>query len=1277
MEFIFAAERSNDLSPEICFCCFGWRLNWREFISEVYYELNVKTMDLASTLPKVEKCEHFSIRGYVAKVRKKDRNICWPFPLEEQVQVDVLPPIHVPRFKYWKCTTCVKIAKKENAEESVEVFTGKSGHVPAGAYCHQDVLIPPPGVVDVLLLHSEQSPKEKATGGRLDTSSASIYVIDVEDDMAVGNEVQHDSLEEIYEGQIMADVHTTIDGNDIEKNTLVHRVIKDGSQQASGGHASKGKTANTSLHIHFHPNDDGNSKSVCIDIQENEAEVRIGNDVAAVKNTPFQQLEVDAEKNVNQDAHLSKGHDGTLNYVKEASTLPKAIVGEDKAQLIKDSRIRNPPTKKLSPNRHNLPGKEKHTSKSLPDSRAHKGIDYDSSKNDTVNAVTAPTESDCQTLENEHLMSCVSGTCKRKQKKVRTLGNIISRCDETVAGSSSSGSDVSLGIDLNLSPTHQVVKTKKRKDIGDDADSFEMSSGKTQHVTVECAAKGERQATINNYETVSSYTNKGISIEIGLGVSSRILQYETAPCAQKEIENTQFRNNGTRSVYVTPVKDASSGIVNGKFPLLLPKSPTKRPNILKKPPDRRGGASEWQSNRASEEKGNADSEHAGFDDTPIDIVELMTKHQHERHSSAGGNSNCLSRITTNKGKECSKSNKKEALGHENLKFLEECKFVRSKHQLSKAGSSSTGAKRLRLEDLIQSNEYASQNSSRPGGYNSKPEQARLSKGFTAFNENSSKEALLPVDISSRTCAIDSVTCSKNRKIAASQASILFGCSSGDIGHEKSGVSLNVGKPSNRDRFLFGASCSNKNGNYLNNSFFRNPDKTALGNQSCTYSRNHEDHPTRTQPLFGNLVALSAGRMDPRTCLPSSEGYHTSKPLSRQNPSQHSQSPMRPNSLLPGNSRPQKFAGESIISQQKPHCLQLFPKLNMNGNLSPKSTVLLENHHDKRNWGSVLGTTMGTDPDYHFRDSGRRIPSNLNSIQPVDLYNKESISATRLLRVMDAGMCPCTPIDVDSSQKLSQQSNVLHDHCQLEMSTLGNFRNNECSFLSSLPNYFTKNHHAESLSENLASVPAPNTASVSTPVPAANIGCSAAPVSEVNCVSSPLENSEILKMNHLLRRSFSSKWSPDSLRDHMKGKAIVQDVHTQSKISRLNTFLSDNGRSGKNLESGSIPHLQKELFTPVTMSSHTGTPSLKDSTNRMQCKGKQPEKVSPVKISPMTEVCFMNRNPSEFTIPEAGNKYMIGYGDVKENILSVDGTGIIESVPNKRQKRVRFAEEKEM
>ncbi|KAI4377855.1 hypothetical protein MLD38_015422 [Melastoma candidum] len=57
-----------------------------------------------------EKCKHFSMRKYVFEMRQKDALKCWPFNMDNilsQVPKDVLPPLDVPKYRWWRCPHCL------------------------------------------------------------------------------------------------------------------------------------------------------------------------------------------------------------------------------------------------------------------------------------------------------------------------------------------------------------------------------------------------------------------------------------------------------------------------------------------------------------------------------------------------------------------------------------------------------------------------------------------------------------------------------------------------------------------------------------------------------------------------------------------------------------------------------------------------------------------------------------------------------------------------------------------------------------------------------------------------------------------------------------------------------------------------------------------------------------------------------------------------------------------------------------------------------------------
>lgn len=70
------------------------------------------SIDLGIAMEKkeAEKCHHFSIRGYVAEMRNKDVKLCAPFPLDGNLtnMREQLEPLYVAKFRWWRCQSCVQ-----------------------------------------------------------------------------------------------------------------------------------------------------------------------------------------------------------------------------------------------------------------------------------------------------------------------------------------------------------------------------------------------------------------------------------------------------------------------------------------------------------------------------------------------------------------------------------------------------------------------------------------------------------------------------------------------------------------------------------------------------------------------------------------------------------------------------------------------------------------------------------------------------------------------------------------------------------------------------------------------------------------------------------------------------------------------------------------------------------------------------------------------------------------------------------------------------------------
>ncbi|XP_041989899.1 protein EMBRYONIC FLOWER 1-like [Salvia splendens] len=77
-----------------------------------FVQINSIAIDLSCAMEETESPlhEHFSIRGFVAGMRKKDPKTCFPFTsqgVNDDLVDNLLPPLSVPKFRWWQCPACV------------------------------------------------------------------------------------------------------------------------------------------------------------------------------------------------------------------------------------------------------------------------------------------------------------------------------------------------------------------------------------------------------------------------------------------------------------------------------------------------------------------------------------------------------------------------------------------------------------------------------------------------------------------------------------------------------------------------------------------------------------------------------------------------------------------------------------------------------------------------------------------------------------------------------------------------------------------------------------------------------------------------------------------------------------------------------------------------------------------------------------------------------------------------------------------------------------------
>ncbi|KDP34195.1 hypothetical protein JCGZ_07766 [Jatropha curcas] len=117
------------------------------------------SIDLINANEKIsaDNCEHFSIRGYVSEIRKRDWKMCWPFESNKHdAEACRLPSFHVPKFRYWRCQNCLwDVGAKGSQNDCDPILKSCSGGLKSNSISHALIL----DDVEMLLSDFQQAPK--------------------------------------------------------------------------------------------------------------------------------------------------------------------------------------------------------------------------------------------------------------------------------------------------------------------------------------------------------------------------------------------------------------------------------------------------------------------------------------------------------------------------------------------------------------------------------------------------------------------------------------------------------------------------------------------------------------------------------------------------------------------------------------------------------------------------------------------------------------------------------------------------------------------------------------------------------------------------------------------------------------------------------------------------------------------------------------------------------------------------------------------------------------
>ncbi|KAL9400204.1 hypothetical protein Peur_009165 [Populus x canadensis] len=336
--------------------------------------------------------------------------------------------------------------------------------------------------------------------------------------------------------------------------------------------------------------------------------------------------------------------------------------------------------------------------------------------------------------------------------------------------------------------------------------------------------------------------------------------------------------------------------------------------------------------------------------------------------------------------------------------------------------------------------------------------------------------------------------------------------------------------------------------------------------------------------------------------------------------------------------PPKCVTQSTNVNVFPHSSGSILKENMNGDRELKFLNKNAANLGKQNRNFGSETLIRARSEYPFAGKHNGIELNQKPIGSLDLYSNETIPAMHLLSLMDAGVQSSAPINMDVNSKFLKRPSITHNPEPKEFSRLdtGAFKAVN-TVKHPPPSHHGKNQLAENFRDHI-------------PVIQTTAGASS---------SSILHDKGIRKATDFPIQVVQDK-------DKRKGS----DSRTQNKVNRSQK--SAYGGFGTNC--GSIPaHNMQTMFFGASDSSMFPLPfRALEKPNKHKLESPASNRtVHAHKSSSETEVCSVNRNPADFTVPEAGNMYMIAGEDLKfeKEVPFVNGSRSLKLDGPKRQRKL--------
>ncbi|OUZ99989.1 hypothetical protein BVC80_9069g110 [Macleaya cordata] len=1219
-------------------------------------------------------CGHFSLRGYVAEIRKKDTKACWPFSNHKdfEKQANVLPPLHVCEFRWWGCQNCLMRTTDITVGEVADCY--KTGFKKSNSSSHDNGIISSHGDAPRLLSGFQKASKENIFEGRkadLDTPSG------VNGDKCDPSFCSH------KKGKEAAAVHPIGDDN----------------------HPCKGCSDNAEKNVNQVTNGTipGVTKvpGLIVDIfgttEPNELKVSFEKDKHGCNSTPC-----GAAMASQSVAYPDKNGSKEFSDVAFDTGNPKCN-GKRSTEICDKEKLgisRNNPTK--SNNQHK---------KVLMDCGISEVSDLDPHKIEVLNAVKGQTtelhskeldENDNgfsgndenlvrHSIHDQHLSSQqdVSGGAlqRKKVRKVRFLTDIIrSEAKDTSNKDRTSDRDpcrdnimikaahykaetgAPNGIDLHPDQRSQVAvegndrrvvpgNRKKRNNMSQEEDQGPPQMNMPKDATE--AETGNVNIAVVDSRPLTKHGNDGMftldkkkrgrsKVENGQSsstpwqesMSGEVLftrrNVETEKIGDETIPSKSDREAFTGKGH-SAARRGDKKIISGKN-FKFSECQDAKSSLMHWPEDMSG---KDQVIRRDLEK-----KHMASAALPFKYAGLTV----------GGVQQGLDHMATDKKADLNKKRNgmPQAEGGGNVPQF--TLFGSSINFEAPSGTcnyeNAADIQRHQNVSKTQSDESA-KNTSKQAAFDDIPMEI-----VELMAKNQHERRLFSAEGTSGNSYCLSGTTEKVKDAGTKDFTEILGNEMSRLLYEKnSGLQKNhssnegssistKGKgviPVNQksDGYLFQVNNKNKNISFN----ISQPEQSHGSMGFAAFSQNHEK-PSRILQLPVRGSGTNCGKnfswnVDTvahkcsSTCLPSTclEAYKMSQKLSAQSSCRedhHAWSSMVPSRVPFEINVPQKFVSESSNSKVLSQCAEPLARGNLYGDHDLISVDRNNFHLQKQGRNFDSSKNKSTNSKYPFLCTEMGDDSHRKNMGPLDLYTNETIPAMHLLKLMDAG------------KNFTKQSPFPNNDLQKKDLSGLEIEQSKTSRHPLPSDLFDTNSLARSL-EHFPSVLKFDT-----------VGCSS-------------------QKNENLRRVTGSTGPSDKLMFY--SPKTQEEEETKRKNPSTQPRGPRSNSSGKNHESVSVHNLQKGCSSASdSMPIEGHTQAMKNPVTHVELEVNQKHGTTwPVTTSCSTEFCSINRNPADFSAPGPGNFYMIGAADLKRRKMtpSRDKPGPSNQDGHKRQRMMKL------